>query len=371
MSRRSPTIEGFRAAFRQPSLSLAEIVWRWSVGATAAGLLLFGLFEYLNTLPVTNGELLFLRTRHPYLVAEAIAHILRGSLDRAVMALLLAGLLLIVLWMFAASLGRIATVRALLDYVRKDVAGNVSAGAAAIQSENAGETSSGKGLATRGVPADGERDVASNVPKGVSLVALVRLNFLRVAVALASICGFAGAAILAGFASPAIHPRPELAVLVFLPLAGMIFFVWWALNWLLSLAGMCAVRDGADAIGAIASATALIRERTAAVFAVSTWTGLAHLVAISGASTVASVPLGFAGLLPWRLVLAAEFVVTLAYFAIADWLYMARLAGYVCIAELPASFWAPPLPPAPQPRFAPPLQTTIDRSELILSDVPI
>jgi hypothetical protein len=138
----SPTAEGFRAAFRRPSLTLAEMMWRWTAGATAAALLVFGLFQYLDTLPVTNGELLFLRTRHPYLVAEAIAHILRGSLGRAVLAGLLAALMLMVLWIVAASVGRIATVRVLLDYFRRDVAGIVSAG---------------------GVGNDGERDVASNV----------------------------------------------------------------------------------------------------------------------------------------------------------------------------------------------------------------
>ncbi len=87
----SPTAEGFRAAFRRPSVTLAEIMWRWTAGATAAALFVFGLFEYLNTLPVTNGELLFLRTRHPYLVGEAIAHILRGSLNRVVIAGLFGG----------------------------------------------------------------------------------------------------------------------------------------------------------------------------------------------------------------------------------------------------------------------------------------
>src|SRR6201997_3078842 len=124
MALRSPTLEGFRAAFRRPSLTLAEIVWRWAVGVTVAALFVFGLFEYLNTLPVTNGELLFLRTRHPYLVAEAIAHILRGSLNRVVMAGLLAGVMLATLWMVAASVGRIATVRALLEYFRRDNIGS-------------------------------------------------------------------------------------------------------------------------------------------------------------------------------------------------------------------------------------------------------
>src|SRR5438270_12636195 len=114
----SPTIEGFRAAFRRPRFSLAEIAWRLTVGATAITLFLFGLVEYLDTLPVTNGELLFLRTRQPYLVAEVIGHILRGSLNRVVISALVASLMLALFWILLASVGRIATVRGLLDYFR-------------------------------------------------------------------------------------------------------------------------------------------------------------------------------------------------------------------------------------------------------------
>lgn len=324
----SPTAEGFRAAFRRPALTLAEVMWRWTVGATACALFAFGVFEYLQTLPVTNGELLFLRTRHPYLVGEAIAHIFRGSLSRAVMAALTAALMLVVLWMIAGSVGRIATVRALLDYFRRDVA----------------------------------RDVSTT-----PFPALLRLQFLRVAVALAALFGFAGATILAGFASPQANPQPGLAFSIFLPIAVLVSFLWWALNWLLSLASMFAVRDGEDTIGAIVVAAALCRERTGAVLAVGTWTGLAHLVVFVVASTVASVPLAFAGIVPWRLLVAADVLVTLGYFVVADWLYMARLAGYVCIAETPQELMTtPPPPPAPIPT---PLQTTIDRNELILSDV--
>src|SRR6476646_2939076 len=118
----SPTAEGFRTAFRRPSFALAEITWRWVVGATATVLFFFGFFEYLNTLPVNNGELLFLKSRQPYLISQAIAHILRGSLNRAVLSLALAALLLTLVWMIAASLGRLATVRAILDYVRAQIA---------------------------------------------------------------------------------------------------------------------------------------------------------------------------------------------------------------------------------------------------------
>lgn len=336
----SPAAEGFRAAFRRPALTLAEIIWRWAAGATATALLIFGLFQYLDTLPVTNGELLFLRTRHPYLVGEAIAHILRGSLNRVVMAGLLAALMLAVLWILAASVGRIATVRGLLDYFRRDIASGDS-------TDGAGENS--------------------------PLAALLRLSFLRVAVTLGAIVGFVGASILARFASPDANPRPALAFFLFLPLAGLICCAWWVLNWLLSLAGMFAVRDGEDVVGAITSAVAFCRDRAGAVFAVTIWTGLAHLVVFVGAATVVSMPLGFAGVVPWRLVVAVMFLVSVIYLALADWLYMARLAGYIFIAETPRALLVPlpPAPlPAPPPVGAPPVQTTIDRDEPILSDLP-
>ena len=345
----SPTAEGFRASFRRPSFTLAEIMWRWTAGGTAAALLLFSLVEYLDTLPVTNGELLFLRTRHPYLVGEAIAHIFRGSLSRIVIASLLAAFLLGVIWILAASIGRIATVRGLLEYFRGHSVDEAS----------------------RGGISDAEKGVTNGVSANAPLAAVLRLNFLRVAVAVAAVFGFAGASILAGFASPDANPQPGLAFLLFLPVAGLICWAWWSLNWLLSLAAVFAVRDGEDAVGAISAAVTFCRERFGPVSAVSTWTGLAHLIAFVSASIVSSLPLGFAGVVPWRLVASAVIFVTLVYLAVADWLYMARLAGYVCIAEMPEALLAPP-PPAsvPPPVAAPPVQTTIDRDEPILSDLP-
>jgi hypothetical protein len=365
----SPTLEGFRAAFRRPSLTAAEISWRWTAGSTATALLLFGLFEYLDTLPVSNGELLFLRTRQPYLVGEAIAHILRGSLNRAVVAGMLATWMLAGLWIIAASLGRVATVRGLLDYFRRDVAGNAPAG---------GTVNDNEGVVASNVSTTDIREttlVREDARQNRPLPALTRLNFLRAAVAMAALLGFVGASILAGFASPDSNPRPGVAFFLFLPMAALVCWVWWALNWLLSLAGMFAVRDGEDAVGAISAAVTFCRERTGAVFAVSIWTGVAHLVAFVGATTVVSMPLGFASVVPWRLVIAAMMLVSLAYFVLADWLYMARLAGYVCIAEMPEPLLAPPPQPGPPPsglQATPvtPIQLTIDRDEPILSDIP-
>jgi hypothetical protein len=198
------------------------------------------------------------------------------------------------------------------------------------------------------------------------LRSLIGLNFLRASMTLAALLGFAGAAILAGFASPAANPQPGLTFVLFLPLAGLICILWPVLNWILSLASIFAVRDGEDALGALSAAVTFFREHTGPVFAVGTWTGLAHLVAFSVASTVVSMPLAFLSVAPWRLLIAAVILVTLAYCAVVDWLYMARLAAYVCISEMPDTL-ALALP-APLP--APPPQTMIDREEPILSDVP-
>jgi len=348
MPRISPTAEGFRTAFRRPSFALAEITWRWVVGVTATLLIVFGFFEYLDTLPVNYGEMLFLKSGQPLLISQAISHVLRGSLVRAVLSLMVAALLLALLWIVAGSLGRVTTLRAMLDAIREQLAVKAAAMGVAVKDE-AGpvtDTSAWETVAT-----------------------LARLNFLRVSLALATIIAFMGASILAGFASSNKDPRPGLVFLLFFPLAALISLASFALNWLLSLAAVFAVKDGEGAVNAISAAVSLCRERPGAVSAVSTWTGLAHLVAFVGATTAVSIPMGIAGLLPWRLVVLAMFAVTIAYFAVADWIYTARLAGYVAIVEMPEDLWKPAPPSIPPPPVAPVL-TSIDRNELILSDLP-
>ena len=331
MPRLSPTLEGFRAAFRRPALTLAEIAWRWTVGAVAWALIFFSLIEFLDTLPVSRADATLLRTKHPFLVGRALAHILHGSLNRAVLAALLATLALSLLWIIAASIGRAATVCSLLNHFRKNAAGNSE-----FESSD----------------------------QSAPFWSLTGLNFLRVAVTLAAALALMGAAVLAGFVSPDAHPRPGLAFILFLPLAVLIVSLWSALNWLLSLASIFPVRDGEDTLGATSAAVTLFRERMGPVFAVSTWTGLAHLTAFSIAGTAVSLPLAFIQVAPPRLVIACVLFVALAYFAVVDWLYIARLAGYVFIAEMPDAV----VSSAPEP-VSPP-QTSIDRDEPILSDLP-
>ncbi len=367
MSRISPTLEGFRAAFRRPSLTFAEISWRWAVGATASALVAFSLLEYLDTLPVSGSDILLLRTRQPVLIGQALGHIFRGSAPRIEMAELLAAIALTFLWIFAASVGRATTVRSLIDYF----------------SERWKSTNGGEEL----VPVT---DLAAPPQKSSQLGSLLRLNFLRAAATLAAILGLVGAVILvqvvsAGFSSSAASTGVTsnnsaapaglgagIAFLLLFPLAGLVFAAWSTLNWVLSLAAVFAVRDGdvpKDALGAVSAAVGFCRERSGAVLAVTIWTGLAHLTVFVVATTAVSLPLSFAQIAPSRVVLAAVVLLAVAYFAVADWLYIARLAGYVCIAEMPEAMLAPIAPPAPMPALPLPY-TTIDRDEPILSDLP-
>jgi hypothetical protein len=376
MPHRSPTVEGFRAAFRRPALTFAEIAWRWTVGGVGWALLLFWLIEYLDSLPVSNGDATLLRTRHPMLVGRAISHILHGSLGRAVMGALFAGLALVFLWVVVGSVGRAATVRALLDYFRgratQEAPPEAPEGStrerSSLERSSSGRSSLGRSLLERSL-------LGRSGPKRSGLFrSLLGLNFLRVAVTLAAMLALLGAAILASFASPEAKPRPGLAFILFLPLAGLICMAWPMLNWLLSLASIFAVRDGEDWLGSVLTAGAFFRERSGPVLAVSTWTGLAHLVAFSVASTLVSMPLAFIQVAPWRLVMIGVILVTLAYLAVADWLYMARLAGYVCIAEMPeqtVESAALPVPPdTGQNVISSAPDQTIDRDEVILSDLP-
>jgi len=353
MSVSSPTVEGFRAAFRGPAFTFAEIAWRWSVGATAGALFIFYCVEYLDSLPVSNGDALLLATRQPALVLRAIGHILQGSLNRAVVAALIAALALSVMWIVAASFGRLATVRGLLGHFREEVgfAGKANfSGSAQIASEK-----------PESQPARTKHAIR----------ALLDLNFLRVAVVLATVLAVGGAAILSSFVSTQKMPRPDLAAIIFLLIAAIIVLTAWVLNWWLSFAAIFAVRGGKDALSALSAVANLMWERPGSILAVSIWGGLAHLTALSIGSTALGFALAFLQIGPPRLVMASVALIAVLYFVVADWLYIARIAGYICVVENPAALAAAPLLPVTAPSGnGAPYEASIDREEPILSDLP-
>jgi hypothetical protein len=329
---------------RRPSFGLAEIAWRWSFGVACWLLLAFSFSEYLNTLPVTRGDLLLLRTRQSRLISQAIAHIFRGSGSRVIETIIVLAVALAIGWIAVASFARAATIKALLSYFR--------------EAENLPEAQSG---------------VPSREAEG-QLSSLFGLNFFRVAVTLAATVGCLAALLLGGAVTPAGNPAPGSAFLVFLSVILLVWLVWSVLNWFLSLAAVFVVAEGQGTFGAIVSAIALCRNCAGSVFAVGTWFGLAHIVAFVLATSVVAFPLGLAGLLPVGIVVGGVLLVTLLYLVVADFLYVGRLAAYVAILELPESPAATELeslfPPSTE-RLIPPSSTSVDPDELILSDLPV
>ena len=325
MKRRSPTLEGFRVMLQEPALGMAEIAWRWSLGAAACLLLTFAFLQYLDTLPVTNADLLLLRSRQPFLISQAIAHIFRGTGLRLVMVLAVTLAALAAGWVLTASFSRAAGLKWLADYFRS--------------SER--ESRLRENFVDIGVHEEGgAQDLQSGsnhllTPRKLSLAALVGLHFLRVALTLAAALGCVGATVLAGLASSPKDPQPGLVFLLTVPLLCLVWLFWSVLNWFLSLASVFAVRDGQDTFGAVAAAVRLCRGNLGSVSAVGFWFGLAHLTAFIAATTLVAFPMAFAGVIPAGMVLGGILLVTLLYFAVVDFLYAGRLAAYVAIADLP------------------------------------
>lgn len=325
MAQPTPTIEAFRAIFRQPSLTAAEVSWRWTFWGTVCALSFLTIFEYFDSLPVSAGDALFLKSRQPFLISQALAHILAGSGQRLAAATILLLLTLTAVWIFVSSLGRVATLRPLLNYF---------AGA---------ETASGS--------AEESINFASQLNKTWHFRSVLGLNFLRVTLLLAGLLALVSAAILAGFVSTPGNLRPGLAFLIFFPLALLVTFFWSSMNWFLSIASIFVLRDGTDVFGAVASSIDFCLRRSRALSWSSTVFGLCHFVVFVIASSVVVFPLAFAGILPGKIIGAAMILLLLLYFAIVDFLYVGRLAAYVCILQMPEPAAAvPPLPALLEPR---------------------
>ncbi|HEY1272781.1 MAG TPA: hypothetical protein VGF08_12385 [Terriglobales bacterium] len=337
MTHSSPTMEGFRTVLRDPAIALAEVTWRWAFGAAATALALFSFFQYLDTLPVSYGDLLFLRSRQPFLISQALGHMFAGSGQRLVAVMLVVLPALAVLWIVAASAGRVATVRGMLDHFRSEVP----------------------------IPADAS-------PSRVRSSDLFGLNFFRLALGLAVGCGLLGSAILAGFVSSETNPQPGIAFLLFLALVFAVVIFGATLNWFLSLASVFVVSEGRDTFGSLAATVEFCRRNAGPMAWSSTVFGLLHFLAFVLATSVAMLPMMLLGTVPRGVVLLGVLLVTLAYFAAVDFLYAGRLASYVAILAAPE----PPLPVIQQSIQYPPVGSeppaaTIDQTETILSDQPL
>jgi hypothetical protein len=299
MAHRSPTLEGFRVIFRRPSLTLAEIAWRWSFWGAVVFLTGVLLIEYLDSLPVGPRDLLFLDSGQPSLIGKALAHIFMGSGLRlalgATIIISAAGLA----WTIIGAVGRSVSLRAIRDYVVEQL-------------------SSGEELHSTG-----------------SVRSLVGINLLRLVLALMTFVAVIGSVVLPARVFAAYHPKSGWLFLWTLLLLGMVSLIWATLNWSLSLAGVFVVRDGRDALGAMAAAARFSRERSGGLWAINFWFGLMHITMFAIGMTIASSVVSMAQILPGKVILTTLFLVALIYFVLADAIHVGRMAAWFCLAETP------------------------------------
>jgi hypothetical protein len=326
MSSFSPTAEGFRLIFRRPAIFFAEIAWRWTFAAAAWLLGTLFLMEYMGSLPVHTLDRLLLGTQQPILVSRAIHRIFYGSAFRFTEGgiVLLAGLA--IAWIALAALGRAATLAALLE----------------------------------------EFGIASGSSPG-TLTSLFALSFLRVAAALAAMVAGIGAAIFASSFWASTHVPVADAARLWFAVLFLVWILWTFLNWLLSTAAVFVVTDRKGSLHAIAACARFCVGHPGAVLAAGVWFGLAHLGAFIAACMAGFTTLSTVG--AWRIgpALVLEFLIVVGYCGVADFLYTGRLAAYLALVrgeELEPSGRASPivLPAGP---------SSVDRDELILSDVPL
>jgi hypothetical protein len=327
----SPTLEGFRVLFRHPALGMAEIAWRWSVGATACLLLSFAVFAYLDTLPLSKADSLFLRSRQPFLISQAIAHLFRGSGFRFALAMIVSFAALAAGWTMVAALGRAATLQWLVEHFRGlklESSNRDSSG------QNATEAATEQELRSEEFATATPGQARSSAVRWQPLASLAGLNFFRVALTLAAICGCVGAVVLSAIASSAKGPHPAIAFLLMVPLVCLVWMFWSLLNWFLSLASVFVMRDHQDTFGSVSAAVGFCRRQMGGITSVGFWFGLAHLTAFIAASALVSFPIALSRAIPSGVVLGGVLLVTLLYFAVVDFLYAGRLAAYVAITEL-------------------------------------
>ncbi len=296
---RSPILAGFRAVFRAPEVFLAHLAWRWSFMLLAVATTAFAVAQYLDSLVVTDTDMLLLATRIPFLVGHAIANVLRGSGPRLLLGGSIVAVGLTVFWIFWTAVGRRATISGL-----------------------------------RLVP--------------VRPRPLLGLNLLRSALALAALLAYLGAFLLAvNLADTPERPRPGVFLLLFVLFTFVIGLVHGRLRGLLVLASVVADRD---TFAAAAQALALLRRRGGSFAAVATVMFLLRLGLAIALFLAVSMALGVAATSP-RAALLALGLVMLLWLLVSDFLSVVQLAAWVAIAELPDS---PPVQPSPPPFvFAP------------------
>jgi hypothetical protein len=310
-----PVRAGFRAVLCQPALLVAELAWRWAFGAAAWALILLSVHRFLSSMTVSQAEVQLARTWQPFLVADVVARILAANWAAALRATVILVVGIFALWIFAVTVGRAATLKALL---------------AQAQAE----------------PAVRGRTI---------IVPLLVLHSFRAAISLAALVAWVGGLMLVGASVPNPQDNPGLVLLVGFGILFLVGLFWSIANWFLALAPIFIVRDARGALAAVADSFGFYSSRTSAYLSVASWFGLLRFLALFFALMFSLIPIGMVGQASPAAIVITVIVLSLAYFAFADFLYVSRLAAFVFLAsETTASVVAAPQAgPSPAPILKP------------------
>ena len=281
----NPITQGLRAVTRDPAIFLVEILWRWSFAALAC-LLVAGVgVMLLGPLHVGHAWDTAWRSRDPQRMGQLVlAVLLLLGMKVIVLAAIAVPLTIALLWGIFSALGRFVTVKRL----------------------RTGLTS-------------------------LRFRSIFALQLLRAFVGwLCLVLLFAamfGEALIASRG-----PQPDLLLyyLMVLPSVVLIGSFWLTVNWYLSLAAIFG-REGQSFRGALRQARQTIRQQRSDFAGTGFVFLLFRVVILLIATAICGLTSGMVGSSP-QSYFTLLIIVSLAYFAIADFLYMARMAAYLALA---------------------------------------
>jgi len=281
----NPITQGLRIVTRDPAIFLVEILWRWSFAVLACLLVVVIGLTLLGPLHIGNHWDTAWRSRDPQRMGQVVLAVLLLLGVKVIMTVAIAVPLAIAfLWSVLSALGRFVTLKRL----------------------RAGLTS-------------------------LRFRSILALQFLRSLVGWFSfILLFAatfGEALIASRG-----PKPDLLLyyLMMLPSVILISAFWLTLNWYLSLAAIFG-REGQSFRGAFRQARHTVRLQRPDFAGTGFVFILFRTVALLIATAICGLTSGMAGSSPQGYFVLLM-IVSLAYFAVADFLYMARMAAYLALA---------------------------------------
>jgi hypothetical protein len=281
----NPIAQGFRAARRDPATFLLEILWRWSFAIIALLLVFVAGSALPGKTSIGNMLLAAWRTQNARMMgALGLSLLLQPKeLMMALIALVAFGLAVGFLWSLFAAAARRIVIRRL---------------------------SSGEPLGFRAM-------LAVQWLRG--MVALLSLLLM-----IAAVVGAIYAATLGG------HTDLFRFYLVCAPSLPLVLILWLAMNWRLSMAAIFG-KEGQGFRAALRQAGQIVRRQrsdfagTAFIFLLLRTVALLAVAALAGltSSMMATSPQAYVALV---------MTMALGYFAVSDFLYVARAGAYLALA---------------------------------------